>query len=74
MCAPCASLMSLEVRRGYQIPETGVKNSCKLPYGCWALNLGPLKEQPVFLTTEPSCPKFYNNKFKFYCFICLMGI
>ena len=26
----------------------------RLPCGCWELNPGPLKEQPVFLTTEPS--------------------
>jgi len=24
------------------------------PYGCWELNSGPLEEQPVLLTTEPS--------------------
>jgi len=23
-------------------------------YGCWELNSGPLEEQPVLLTTEPS--------------------
>lgn len=28
-------------------PTTGVKDSCKLPYRCWELNLGPLEEQPV---------------------------
>jgi hypothetical protein len=28
--------------------------SCELPYGCWELNLGPLEEQPVLLTAEPS--------------------
>ena len=35
-------------------PETGVTDSCELPCGYWELNLGPLKEQPVPLTTEPS--------------------
>jgi len=24
-----------------------------LPYGYWALNPGPMKEQPVLLTSEP---------------------
>ena len=28
--------------------------SCELPCGCWELNLDPLEEQPVLLTTEPS--------------------
>lgn len=30
-------------------------DNCKLPNGCWELNLGPL-EEPVLLTTEPSHP------------------
>ena len=25
---------------------------CELPYGCWELNLGPLEEHPVQLSTE----------------------
>lgn len=25
-----------------------------MPYGFWALNLGPLEEQPVLLTIKPS--------------------
>jgi len=29
-------------------------DSCEPPCGCWELNPGPLEEQPVFLTTEPS--------------------
>ena len=28
--------------------------SCEPPCGCWELNSGPLKEQSVLLTTEPS--------------------
>jgi hypothetical protein len=35
-------------------PETGVTDSCELPCWCWELNLDPLEEQPVLLTTEPS--------------------
>lgn len=26
---------------------------CKVPHGCWRLNLGLLKEQPVLLTIQP---------------------
>jgi hypothetical protein len=26
----------------------------QLPRGCWELNSGPLEEQPLFLSTEPS--------------------
>jgi hypothetical protein len=31
-----------------------ITNGCELPCGCWELNSGPLEEQPVLLTTEPS--------------------
>jgi hypothetical protein len=39
---------------GIRLPETGVTDSCELPCGCWELYLGPLEEQPVLLTAEPS--------------------
>ena len=29
-------------------------HSCELPRGCWGPNPGPLGEQPVRLTTEPT--------------------
>jgi hypothetical protein len=29
-------------------------DDCEPPCGCWELNSGPLEEQPVLLTTEPS--------------------
>ena len=35
-------------------PGTGATDSCELPCGCWELNLGPPREQPVLLTAEPS--------------------
>lgn len=34
------------------VSDTIVTDSCKLSRGYWDLNLGPLKEQLVFLTTE----------------------
>ena len=39
---------------GARSPATGVTDSCELPCGYWELNPGPLEEQPVLLTTEPS--------------------
>lgn len=33
---------------------TRVTASCELLCTCWELNLGPLEEQPVFLTTKLS--------------------
>ena len=29
-------------------------DGCEPPYGCWELNSGPLEEQAMLLTTEPS--------------------
>jgi hypothetical protein len=40
--------------RRVRFPETGVTNGFELQYGCWESYLGPLEEQPVLLTTEPS--------------------
>jgi hypothetical protein len=31
-----------------------IKNGCEPPCGCWDLNSGPLEEQSVLLTTDPS--------------------
>ena len=35
-----------------RFPGTGVTDGCELPCGSWELNQGPLKEQPVLLTTK----------------------
>jgi len=31
-----------------------ITDGCEPPCGCWDLNSGPLEEQSVLLTTEPS--------------------
>ena len=31
-----------------------IADGCEPPCGCWELNSGPLEEQSVLLTTEPS--------------------
>jgi hypothetical protein len=31
-----------------------ITDGCEPPCGCWELNSGPLEEQPVLLTAEPS--------------------
>ena len=43
-----------EMPRGQRraLDPLGVREGCKLPCGCWELNLGPLEAQLVFLTTE----------------------
>jgi hypothetical protein len=35
-------------------PRNGVMHGCELPCGCCKRNLGPLQEQQVLLTAEPS--------------------
>ena len=44
------------VRRGQKMtsPTLGLTDRCELAHGYWTLNLGPLEEQPVSLTAEPS--------------------
>ena len=32
-------------------PGTGVTDACKLPWGFWKLDLGPLKKEPGLLLT-----------------------
>lgn len=46
--------MPPEARRWHSIPRTGVIDGCDPLCRCWDLYLGPLEEQLVFLTTEPS--------------------
>ena len=49
---------------GVGSPGIGVTDNCELSHECWELNLGPLEEQPVLLTTEPSlqpCPFSSKN-------------
>lgn len=45
--------MPKEAREGVDLLKNGVRDACDLLYGCWELNPGPLREQPVFFTTEP---------------------
>jgi hypothetical protein len=43
-----------------------VITGCEPPCGCWELNSGPLEDEPVLLTTEPSLssPKPLSFKFR----------
>ena len=60
---------------GCQSPGTGVTDRSELPCGCWELNQGPVEEQPVLLTTEPSLlPNLLKKKrltFFFYVCVCV---
>ena len=60
MCLPaCISVhhvagMTEEGRRGCQVSGTGVTDGFEALHGLWGWKLGPLEEQPVLLTIEPS--------------------
>jgi hypothetical protein len=49
MWVHCSCLQTLQKRASDFITD-----DCEPPCGCWDLNSGPLEEQPVLLTTEPS--------------------
>jgi E3 ubiquitin-protein ligase NEDD4 len=44
---------SCGAEEGIGSPGIGVIDGCKPPCSCWELNLGPMKEQTVFLTPAP---------------------
>ena len=50
---------------GVRSPGTGVTDSCELQCRCWELNLGPLEEQLVLLTVEPSLLSLLPLPFSF---------
>ena len=53
LCSTCVPGVHGGQKRDIQ-PGTGVTDGCELPHKFWDLNPGPLEEQLVLLTTEPS--------------------
>ena len=53
VCTP-TSCSAVERQVGLKDSLGIVKDYRKLPCGCWELSLGPLEEQSVILTAEPS--------------------
>ena len=51
---PRAYLVPVKVRRGHQIPGTGVTDGGGLPCGCLEWNPGPWEEQQVLLAVKPN--------------------
>jgi hypothetical protein len=56
--------MPAESERDIGCPVTGITDSCETPCGCWELNLGPLKEQWMLLSTKSSLWSQYYKKKK----------
>ena len=49
-----------------------ITDGCETPCGCWELNSGPLEEQSVLLTTEPSLqPNFKIPVILFHVYGCV---
>ena len=40
-----------------------IRDGREPPCGCWELNSGPLEEQSVLLTTEPSLQPYGNHSY-----------
>lgn len=47
------------LEEGVETSGTGVAGGCKLPYRCLELNLSPVQEQQILLTTELSLQAVY---------------
>jgi hypothetical protein len=55
LSGPCALLDACgSLRKALGFLELKLTGGCELSCGCWEFNLGPLEEQPVLPTTEPS--------------------
>ena len=61
----CTGVLPAILCVGVRSPGTRVTDGCKMTCGCWELNWGPLKEQPVLLTAEPS---LHPQHYYFYLF------
>ena len=46
-------------------PEEGITDGCEPPCGCWEMNSGPLEEQSMLLTAEPSLQPSFKDLFIF---------
>ena len=48
-----------------------ITDGCEPPCGCWELNSGPLEEQAMLLTTEPSLQPQKTLLKKLFLFMCI---
>ena len=51
-----------------------ITDACEPPRGCWDLNSGPLEEQLVLLTAEPSLQPRILFLFYFILCVCVQGL
>ena len=50
----CADIKKRKIKVGQKKAPDLIMDGCEAPCGCWELNSGPLEEQTMFLTSEPS--------------------
>jgi hypothetical protein len=50
----CMYIHTVAVQRHQERASDPITDGCEPPCGCWELNSGPLEEQSVILTAEPS--------------------
>jgi hypothetical protein len=55
-----SSLVLVTLAWAYVYVSDLITDGCEPPCGCWDLNSGPLKEQSVLLTAEPSLQPLKN--------------
>lgn len=53
VCASHVCLVSIKTR-AIKVSVIRITDDCKLSCGYWKLNLGPVREQKILLTMEPS--------------------
>lgn len=63
----CIGVLSLY--KSVRSSQTEIVDSCELQCGCWELNRGPLEEQPVFLSAEPSLQPYFVTPLKVACIL-----
>ena len=70
ICQYCSCLQTHQKRASDSITD-----GCEPPCGCWVLNSGPLEEQPVLITAEPSLQPPRMETFSWaYCFPGRTGV
>jgi hypothetical protein len=50
----CIRVHSCSLQKQQKSSSDPITDGCEPPCGCWELNSGPLEEQSVLLTAEPS--------------------
>ena len=67
------NILSVCMPEGQKRAPDPITDGCELPCGCWELNSGPLEEQAILLTSEPSLQplfSFFRDRVSLYIPVC----